>query len=416
MSESVNVKRDFHPTFWVANGMELFERLAYYGQNAIFSVYLRDYLHLSLTDVGKLQSLFGGLLYALPIVAGTIADALGFRRSFGIAFSLLGIGYFLIGSVGMGIFSQVYTNIPIVPILALWVILTAIGGSFIKPSVLGTVAYTTNERSKSLGYAIYYWLVNIGAALGPAIAFAVRSSFGIEYVYIVSSLCCLGMVVVNYFLFHDTYTNPKTESFKVVFQQLLIVLRNFKFLLFLIIFSLFWIIFWQEFIIVPLYIRDYIDVQAPFEIIASAGAWGIILFQLLVNRLTKRLSAERAIVIGFFIASVGWILPALTPSIPSILAAIVLFSIGEMIQAPRYYEYISRIAPKNQIGMYQGFAFLPIAIAYAFGGVIGTWMYRVISVELAMPQAIWFVLFGVGLFASVSMFFYNLWGKRKKDL
>jgi len=132
--------------------MELFERLAYYGQNAIFSIFLRDHLHLSITDAGKLQSIFGGLIYALPILGGTLADKFGFRRAFSVAFGILAIGYFLIGSTGMSAFASVYAGLPVFWVLVVILIFTAFGGSFIKPSVLGTVAISSKEDTKSLGY------------------------------------------------------------------------------------------------------------------------------------------------------------------------------------------------------------------------------------------------------------------------
>ena len=402
-----NIRKNFQPAFWVANGMELFERLAYYGQNAIFSVYLRDHLHLSIADAGKLQSLFGGLLYALPVIGGALADKFGFRKAFATAFSTLAIGYFLIGSAGMESMNSLYSALPLMPMLSLWIIITAFGGSFIKPSVLGTVALTTTEESKSFGYALYYWLVNIGAALGPVLAFAVRSKFGIEFVYLVSAISCLLMFVVNQLWFKGVQGAAQGESLATTFKQFIAVLRNGKFVVFLLIFSLFWMMFWQEFIIIPYYIRDFISPNAPFEIIASAGAWGIIVFQLIINRLTKNISAQHAIVIGFAIASCGWLLPAFFSSIPAIIAAIVIFSIGEMVQAPRYYEYISSIAPSGQQGMYQGFAFLPIAIAYAFGGVFGAWMYNTLAISMQKPTGIWFVLCGIGVIATASMGLYN---------
>ena len=61
-------------------------------------------------------------------------------------------------------------------------VVTAIGGSLIKPSIVGTVARTTTPESKSLGYSIYYTLVNIGGAIGPLLAVPVRENVGIAYV------------------------------------------------------------------------------------------------------------------------------------------------------------------------------------------------------------------------------------------
>jgi len=179
------IKDGFHKSFWIANGMELFERLAYYGQATILSVFLRDHLKFGEVEAGQLSSIFGGLIYFLPIFAGALADKFGFKKAFSFAFFILATGYFLIGSTGISAFSGYYSDTNLFIILSIILIFTAIGGSFIKPSVLGTVALTTTSESKSLGYAIYYWLVNIGAAIGPFLAYLVRDSFGIEFVYLV---------------------------------------------------------------------------------------------------------------------------------------------------------------------------------------------------------------------------------------
>ncbi|MCX6121876.1 MAG: MFS transporter [Ignavibacteriales bacterium] len=403
------IRNGFHPTFWVANGMELFERLAYYGQQIVFMIYLRNKLGFTETEAGQLSGIFGGLIYLLPILGGTLADKWGFRRAFNIAFTILALGYFLIGSVGMAAFAGVYSNFNLYWLLMIFLIFTAFGGSFIKPSVLGTVAVTSKEETKSLGFAVYYWLVNVGAMLGPTIAYFVRDSFGNEFVYMVSSLSCLAMLVVNLILYKEVKSTRTVvvESFGKKIANLFVVLANVKFMIFLLIYSLYWIIFWQEFIIVPYYVTDYINANAPYEILQSwAGAGAIILFQIPLNRLTKNIPTRSAIVLGFAISSLIWLIIGIYPSIPTIAAGIVAFAIGEMIQAPRYYEYISEIAPPGQQGLFQGYAFLPIAIARFVGDPIGGWLYQT-SKASGKPELVWFALIGIGALGTILMLLYN---------
>ena len=126
------LKSGFQKSFWVANGMELFERLAYYGQATILSVFLRDHLKFSEVEAGQLSSIFGGLIYFLPIFAGALADKFGFRKAFSFAFFVLATGYFLIGSTGIKAFSGYYSDTNLFVILSFILIFTAIGGSFIK--------------------------------------------------------------------------------------------------------------------------------------------------------------------------------------------------------------------------------------------------------------------------------------------
>lgn len=404
------LKSGFHSSFWVANFMELFERLAYYGQQIVFVIYLRNQLGFSESQAGQLSGIFGGLIYLLPILAGTLADKWGFKRAFNVAFSILAIGYFLIGSMGISMFSDLYGDLPKYWLLLLFLLFTAFGGSFIKPSVLGTVAVASKQETKSLGFAIYYWLVNVGAMLGPTIAYLVRDKFGNEFVYLVSSLSCLAMLVVNFFL----YKEVKNENVEVVeslgkkIQNLFVVLANYKFMIFLLIYSLYWIIFWQEFIIVPYYVTDFINKDAAYEILQSwSGAGAIILFQIPINRITKNLPTHKAILTGFALSSLIWIIIAIHPSIPTIAAGIVAFAIGEMIQAPRYYEYISEIAPAGQQGLFQGYAFLPIAIARFAGDPFGGWLYQTYAIGANNPSVIFWVMTGVGVLATLLMYIYN---------
>jgi len=97
----------------------------------------------------------------------------------------------------------------------------------------------------------------------------------------------------------------------------------------------------------------------------------------------------------------------ISPSIPTIAAGIVAFAIGEMIQAPRYYEYISTIAPPGQQGLFQGYAFLPIAIARFVGDPIGGWLYQT-SKAAGKPEMVWYALIGIGVGAAILMAIYNM--------
>jgi MFS family permease len=300
-------------------------------------------------------------------------------------------------------------------VLVVFLVFTAIGGSFIKPSVLGTVAVTSSPEVKSLGYAIYYWLVNMGAALGPLIAFFVRDRIGIQYVYLVSAGSCLLMLFANLAFYREVQgpAGAVAESLGAKMKNLVVVLRNGRFMVFLLIFSLYWITFWQVFIIVPYYIRDYISPDAPFEIIQSMGAWAIIALQLVVNRMTKNVPTRTAIVAGFAVSSLCWVIIAVHPTLWTMIAGIAVLSIGEMTQAPRYYEYISDLAPVGQQGLFQGYAFLPIAIGWFAGGNLAGWLYTTYAKGPGNHAQVFVAVLGIGIAATVLMWVYNLYVGRR---
>ncbi len=418
--------RNFHRSFWVANTLELFERLAYYAQQVVMIIFLRNHLKFSEIDSGALSSIFGGFVYLLPIFAGTFADKYGFRKAFSFAFLVMMVGYFLIGSVGTPLLAGVAHIIPLFWLLAILLIFTAIGESFIKPSVLGTIALSTTPQNKSLGYAIYYMLVNVGGAIGPLIAYFFRERIGIESVYMVSATSC-GLMFLGTIVFYKT---PEAQlamdqpGLGKKLADMARVLVNGRFMVFLLIFSLYWIMFWQTFVIIPMYVTDFISKSAPFELIESVDAWAIIVLQVLVNRITRKLPPVTSIVVGFAVSTLTWLVIAIHPTIWMIVAALVVWSIGEMTQAPRYYEYIADHAPKGQEALFQGYAFLPIAIAWFIGGTFGAWLYATTTKGLLVrtagevrvlgqPTAIWLVLTAIGVVATILMIGYNSYVSKK---
>ena len=96
-----------------------------------------------------------------------------------------------------------------------------------------------------------------------------------------------------------------------------------------------------------------------------------------------------------------------------IIATIFIFSIGEQTQAPRFYEYLADLAPKGQAALFQGFAFLPIAIAWLVGGTFGGWLYQTFATTAKKPEIVFLVIGLVGVVAAVLMFIYNSLMKKK---
>jgi dipeptide/tripeptide permease len=408
--------RSFHRSFWVANSLELFERLAYYAQAAVMSIFLRNYLNFSIVDATTLSSIFGLLVYLLPIFAGTFADKYGFRKAFSFAFFVMAIGYFLIGAIGSPIFRPLVHDMSLFWLIVVVLIFTAIGESFIKPSVLGTVAFSTDSETKSLGYAIYYTLVNVGGATGPVIAYFVRNLVGIQWVYMVSALSC-AMMLVGTILFYrmpESAMAIQQPSMKTKLLDMVKVLVNGRFMVFLLIFSLYWMTFWQIFITLPYYLTDFISKNAPFDLIESIDAWSIIILQVVINRLTKKMPPITAIVLGFSVSTLCWFVIALQPSIAGVMAAMVVWSLGEMSMAPRYYEYIADQALKGQEALFQGYAFLPIALGYFAGGIAGGRLYTSLAKQAQNPAGFWLVFGVIGVVATILMVAYNWYLTRNK--
>lgn len=402
--------RRFSRNFWVANTLELFERFAYYASNAVLAIYLAERVGLGPQRTGWFLGIFSFVLYFLPLLAGTVVDRYGFKRSLAACFSIFCVGYFLIGLAGLSFGQPIVASIGKGPYVFAVLMLTAAGGSLIKPSVVGTVARTSPPDLKSIGYSIYYTLVNIGGALGPILALRVRESLGIEYVLVMSSLASLFLLLGTLLFFREPERAPDEApptSFAKVLGDMVMVFGNLRFIGFLVIFSGFWIMFWQIFYSLPFYLRGALKFER-FELIETVDAWTLILLTVPVSAMVRRWLPIRAMTAGFFVASCSWLLIASIPTWQAAAVAMFVFAVGEGMQAPRFYEYVADLAPREQVGTYMGFAFLPVAIGSLVAGPLGGYLVQHYVKESAHPQSMWWIVAGIGFATTVLMVLYDL--------
>ena len=406
----LEIRRGFEPAFWVANITELFERVAYYAQAAVLAIFLHESLHLSTEQTGTLMGLFGFAVWFLPILGGSLADRFGFRNSLAVAYLTLAVGYFLMGSLSASWMAPLRQALPLFWVVLLVLMIPALGPSVVKPVVAGTTARASTESVRSLGYSIYYTLVNIGGMLGPFIAFLVRRSLGIENVFRVSAF----FVFLMFFATLAFYKEPRRSGEQSVptiaaaLRNMLIVLSNLPFVVFLLIFSGFWIVFWQEFIALPLFLRGYVNPNANVDLLLTVDPFTVILFQIVVSYLTRRIPAFTAMTIGILIASFSWLVLLLHASTPFVIAALFILALGEITQSPRYYEYVSRLAPRGQQGTYMGYAFLPVAVGYLIGGRLGGYLVHYFGDVLHRPAEMWWVISAIGFATTLLMWIYNM--------
>jgi dipeptide/tripeptide permease len=380
--------------------MELFERAAYYGMNSVLAVYLTSQLAeggLGFTEqaVGFLQSIVYAATYVLPILGGALADRYGYRRMLLVAFSLLATGYFVAGY--MSSYALVF--------LALLVMAT--GSGLFKPIISGTIARTTDESNSAFGFGIYYWMINLGAFLAPLVV-SVLKGFSWQYVFAASAAYTGLMLLPTAFAFRDP---PRPESTKTLSQVLVgaaEVLADARFMLMIVVYSGFWVLYFQNFGSVLWYLRDFID-RAPVsravtswfgaaglpwafafdaEHVTVINAGTIILLQVLVSRTVKSWPALPTMVTGMAFGAVGFALLAISQNPWVFILGIAVFSIGEMTAHPKYYSFVGLVAPADRKAVYMGYAFLYGVFGSLLGSSIGAYLYeRVMKPVVGTPEA-----------------------------
>ena len=404
-----DIRTGFERPFWVANLSELFERLSYYAAFASLARYLHEVLHFPTEQTGTLTGFFGGLVWFLPVFGGTLADRMGFRRALSLAYLILSCAYFLLGSLGAPWLAPVRDTVPLVVLVAFVLALPALGVALVKPSVVGTTARASRENVRSIGYSIYYTLVNIGGAAGPYVASYVHQRLRVENVFRVAALSVFLMFLAVLLFFREPRRSEEvqTASLSQAARNFWTVITNPRFMLFLLIFTGYWIVYWQEFITLPIYVHDYINPHTDTELLLVTGPLVVIALTLAINIATQRIRAFSAIIIGTLVTALAWIILIVRPTVTGVILTLVAVALGEITQSPRYYEYISRLAPSGQQGTYMGFAFLPLGIGSLIGGNFGGFLIHHYGEVKHQPGMMWVVITAIGVLTALLLWIYD---------
>ncbi|MCS6914202.1 MAG: MFS transporter [Myxococcales bacterium] len=370
----------FPAAFWIANLIELLERAAYYGTFIALSLYLTSVVGFTDVGAGYVAGLFAAGLYLLPFFSGAAADRMGFRRALLLAFALLGLGY-----AGLGVLPR---KGPVVVSL----LLIMLGGAFVKPVITGTVARSSNERSRARAYSLFYMMVNIGSFLGKALARPVRVRLGLDYIPLYSSaaaLLALVLVLLCYFP-REVAVAEQRKSVRAVVGDIQTVLRDRRFLSLILLTAAFWAIQGQLYASMPKYVLRLVGEHASPEWYANINPLTVVVLVVPITHLARRFAPIASIAVSLALIPLSALTVAVLPGMlggPVRLAGITLHQVAfammvgialqglaECFLSPRYYEFASQKAPPGQEGLYLGYAQLNSFFAWLLGFILSGYL------------------------------------------
>src|SRR5690606_1729193 len=245
--------------FWVASAMELFERWAWYGIYGLFGLYLvgstdKGGLGFDHIQKGNIMGNIVAILYLLPLFFGVIADRIGYKLSLAISYILLIVGYYMLGEVST--YSSVY----------LVFLLVAAGAAFFKPVASAIVARNTDETTGTLGFGIFYVMVNIGGFIGPFLSSSLRNSMGWKIIFLQAAVVIsINLIILLLFYKEKKVERPKDsigEAIRDSVVNIFIALKDIRLGLLLLLMVGFWTMFNQLFNTLPNFIDDWVDSSA----------------------------------------------------------------------------------------------------------------------------------------------------------
>jgi len=209
----------FPAAFYVANTMEIFERLAWYGMYTLLASYImtpstQGGLGLGNTERGLIMGVVPFFLYLFPVISGALADRFGYRKMFLLSFTLMAPSYYFLGyATNLGSFISIF-------------MLIALGAGIFKPVVIATISRSTDDSNRGLGFGIFYMMVNIGGFLGPVLAPVIQKNYGWQWVFIFAAIWISINFIPALFFYKEPERHVKTGGLKQVFKEMQEVLGN----------------------------------------------------------------------------------------------------------------------------------------------------------------------------------------------
>lgn len=372
----------FPGTFWIANGIELFERAAYYGCFIFLTVYLTNRVGFTDQETGLVVGIFSFMLYFMPTIMGSIADRIGFKSALSMAFVFLAVGYAILGAY------------PSKPTAILSLIMILLGGATVKPVISGTAAKCSDDVNRARAFSIFYWAVNIGSFTGKSVVDPIRQAFenpatpgsGLQFINYYSASMAFVALILTLFAYKNVDAKTGTKTLGEIFKGLGKVLTNWRFLTLIMITGLFWSIQGQLYATMPKYLFRMVGEFTKPGWIANVNPLVVILCVIPVTQLVRKMRPVSSIGISFLIIPLSALSVALAPKLgtenislgfmtihPIVLMMVIGIAfqgLSECFLSPRFFEFASKQAPEGETGLYMGYAQLNAGFGWLFGFIL----------------------------------------------
>ena len=414
--------------FFELNFIEMMERLAYNSVRVVAPIYIMQAdnvggLHLTAAAKGTLYAWWAVVQCFLPIITGGFADRYGYKKMMVISVATMSIGYLLMAFLrDLSSLDALAASLDFEGVNGNYlgflagITVFAKGSALFKPGIQGALSHTLPREKSSLGWGVFYWVVNIGALIGHYIPVVFLSdafmpeSLGVansverwRLVFIISA----AMILVNFLpllFFKDT---PSGASKNIGISRVLVnAIRDIfqpRLLTWILIMSGFWLMMFQLWDLQPNFLEDWVSsanvaatansilpesiskyfvetlpdgtLRIPQAVLISANATFIILGVVGVSWITRKMRTLDAMIFGMAMATIGVVVAGYTQNAWFFLLGVLFFSLGEMFTGPKKSQYLSEIAPNDKKGVYLAYINIPVGVGIFAGAKLAGLIY-----------------------------------------
>jgi proton-dependent oligopeptide transporter, POT family len=416
------------------------EGLTYFGVVGLLAIFFNNFIGLDDIDAGRMVGIqTAGITIAMLFLGATV-DWIGLRKSLLIALSLMLLGRVLLTiSPDIGI-PGLWNSAHIIAMLGILGII--LGYGIYQPACYAGVKQLTNEKTAAMGYAMLYALMNLGGFLPGIISPPVRRAFGITGVFWVYAALTVTGIAIVYFIItkkamkeavyeanKDADGKQKPEEIDEMAgmskkEKLMYYLKNFplkdlRFLYFIFILIFVQTLFAHNWLTLPLYTSRAFEgfVSENFEFFVNLNPILIFILAPMVTALTSKKDTYNMMIIGTFVMAAPTFILALGPNINTLMAYLIIMTLGEAMWQPRFLQWVAEIAPKNMTGIYMGIGQFPWFLTKVITSLYSGWFLMNYCPADTPPsemstETMWLIYGFIAIISPVGLFLAKGWMKK----
>ncbi|MCP4151921.1 MAG: MFS transporter [bacterium] len=414
----------------------VFEGLCYFGVVGLLAIYFNEYIQLDDIAAGRMVGvLTGGITIAMLLLGATV-DWIGVRKAFIAALTFMFAGRILLsaapqlGASGLWGTGHVITMLGILGII--------IGYGIYQPAAYTAVKQFTNEKNAAMGYAMLYALMTLGGFLPGLISPPLRRAFEISGVFwVFTGLTVLNIIIVVIIISKKSVklavamasddVKKKVEEEKDELgdmsakEKMAFYLKNFplkdsRFLFFIFMLIPVQTLFAHNWLTIPQYTSRAFGgfVQENFEFFVNLNPILIFILTPIVTALTLKKNTYNMMIYGTFVMAAPTFILVLGPNFNTLIAYLIIMTIGEAMWQPRFLQWVAEIAPKNMTGIYMGIGQFPWFLTKIVTSIYSGWFLinycpADTPVDQLNTESMWLIYGLIAISSSVGLFLAKNW-------
>jgi MFS transporter, DHA1 family, multidrug resistance protein len=389
----------FSPSLLAMYVDTLFMAIGFYMLVPLLGIYFINHLNWSAALAGSIIAVSGLAQNGLRFFCGITADRIGYKNAI-----LLGVVIRIFGFLLYGVIHH-----PVGYAIAAFV--SGAGGAFFHPASFGAYARITPEHMKTKIFGIRETLSNVGFILGPVIGmFLIEFDFSFVC-FSAAFMFLLAFFISWLYLPNMEGSSSKQQTFVPIVKK---IFKDHRFLVFCVLIIGVWALNVQLYLSVPVRAEKLLEDTGNIAYLYMAGAVFMVLLQIpLLRFLSEKVHQMHIVSIGTFILGVSMLVFGFTQGIWSMLFAVLIFTLGQMLVVPTMNHLISQFADSDTYATYFGFTGWSFAIGGFLGNTGGGYVHDVVELHSEYSLLPWILLFTFA--CCISVILYKWTNSEKSD-